>query len=60
MYFGLLRENEVLLIRIQDIQDFEDSLMINFPAATKHHAKGFRFIVPAEWTPGFQKIHGVD
>lgn len=50
MYYGLLRQNEVHAIKVQDVTIVEDKKIIhvNFPNPTKSRARGFAFTIPPE------------
>ena len=54
MYYGLLRQNEVMSINVEDITLVKDKRIVhvNYPRGSKHRVQGFSFTIPT-------KLYGV-
>ncbi len=55
MFFGLLRQSEVIRIKQGWIQYEEDFIQVNFREPTKTMREGFAFFVPNRLKPTFEK-----
>lgn len=56
MYYGLLRQNEVLKIRVMDVTTKDNQeIIVRYCFATKSKSTGFKFYVPEHLIPAFWK-----
>ena len=59
MYYGLLRCEEVIMLKIKDILVLnEQEIIVKFPYATKTRDAGFEYYVPKNLVPSFQTYIG--
>ena len=59
MFFGLLRGNELLSMKREEVSMLETmEIQIEYQASTKTRVKGFSFLIPSTYAPTFTKYFG--